>query len=238
MEEKQEIKMNKKVGFWTLLFYTILWSFIGFGGGNALMTIIKKTAVDKKKWLTEQEFDQNVIITNLLPGPSAIEMFSYIPMKLLGFKKGIWVTIIGCLPHVLFTFLLIYFSKYIPSKYLYVINVGVISTIIGVLIVFAINYFKKSYKQLGIWQWILLFCLGFVFNFFVPNPYNLPIVIMFLVMGVFFIYIVIKKKNKEKNNENFIEKIEIQEDKNKEIKNQSNLKQKEGLDLEKEVNHD
>ncbi|WP_429978798.1 chromate transporter, partial [Mycoplasmopsis bovis] len=89
----------------------------------------------KYRWLSEKEFEENVILTNMLPGASVIEALSYIAFKTLGFWKAMIVIVFGVLPHVIFRFLIFYFTKYIPLKYLFVIEVAVLSTIIGSLIV-------------------------------------------------------------------------------------------------------
>ncbi|WP_429996442.1 chromate transporter, partial [Mycoplasmopsis bovis] len=64
--------------FWRVLWFIIFTSFIGFGGGNALLPIFKRYSVDKYRWLSEKEFEENVILTNMLPGASVIEALSYI----------------------------------------------------------------------------------------------------------------------------------------------------------------
>lgn len=189
-----------KISFWKLFFINMLWTFTTFGGGNALIVVIKKTVVEKYKWLTEKEFENNFIITNLLPGPSAIQMFSYINIKLLGFTKGFILTIFAILPHTIFAFLLIYFSKYIPINYLYVLNVAVICSIVGILLVFCFNnIFTKRQSKKEHFLWILLFLFSFLFNFLVPSPFNLPIIFLSLMISVFFIAYRIKKAIKDKN---------------------------------------
>lgn len=191
---------ENKVSFWKVLWFIILSTFVGFGGGNALMPILKRYSVDKYKWLTNEEFEENILITNMLPGPSVIEALSYISFKMLGFWKGSIAVIFGALPHVLVAFLLFYFTKYIPKNYLYVIEVAVLSTIIGTLIIFVVNYFKKGSKQIGISLWLILFLSTFFFTLFIPNPYNMPIGIMIVVILIFTSVFYAKKRLDKKHN--------------------------------------
>ncbi|WP_338822708.1 chromate transporter [Mycoplasmopsis felifaucium] len=195
MENNKEIK---KPSFWRVLGFIILVSFVGFGGGNALMPILKRYSVDKYKWLTQEEFDGNVLITNMLPGPSVIEALSYISFKTLGFWKGTTVVIFGALPHIIVSFLLFYFTKYIPTNYLYVIEVAVLSTIVGTLIIFVWNYYKKGTKKIHISLWIILFLTTFLFTLFIPNPYNMPIGIMIIVILIFTSVYIARKRNTDK----------------------------------------
>ncbi|WP_027334767.1 chromate transporter [Mycoplasmopsis felifaucium] len=195
MENNKEIK---KPSFWRVLGFIILVSFVGFGGGNALMPILKRYSVDKYKWLTQEEFDENVLITNMLPGPSVIEALSYISFKTLDFWKGTTVVIFGTLPHIIVAFLLFYFTKYIPTNYLYVIEVAVLSTIVGTLIIFVWNYYKKGSKKIHISLWIILFLATFLFTLFIPNPYNMPIGIMIIVILIFTSIYIARKRNTDK----------------------------------------
>lgn len=54
--------------FWKVFWFILKISFISFGGGNAIMPIAKRYSVEKYNWLTSAEFDEVVIMTNLLPG--------------------------------------------------------------------------------------------------------------------------------------------------------------------------
>ncbi|UWV92884.1 chromate transporter [Mycoplasmopsis cynos] len=85
--------MQEKIGFWKLFFFILKISFIELGGGNLLTPVIKKEIVENKKLLDVKEFDQIVIVTNMLPGASVIQCISYISIKLLGKVKGIIITL-------------------------------------------------------------------------------------------------------------------------------------------------
>ncbi|WP_036456960.1 chromate transporter [Mycoplasmopsis lipofaciens] len=194
--ENNKVSKIKNESFWKVVGFILLITFIGFGGGNALMPIVRKYSVEKYKWLSEEEFEENVVITNMLPGPSIIEAVSYISIKLLGPRKALLAILIGALPHTLVAFVLIYFSKYIPLKYLYAIEVGVLVAVIGALIGFSIQYFRKNQIKTNLW--VTLFLITFLFCLFVPSPYNIPVAIMFLIILTFTsIYIVKKRYNKK-----------------------------------------
>lgn len=195
-----ENKYAKKPSFWNVFWFTIMITFIGFGGGNALMPVIKKYAVEKYKWLTLEEFEENVVITNLLPGPSVIEAMSYTAIKLLGFGKGMIAIIFGILPHTIVAFLLFYFAQKLPTKYLYTIEVGVLVAIVGSLIGFGMQYFKRAQDKIKISLWITLFLITFAFCIFIPSPWNMPVFIMVLVIVIFYCIVAIKRKNNKKQN--------------------------------------
>lgn len=142
----------------------------------------------------KKSLKRNVILTNVLPGASVIEALSYIAFKTLGFWKALIVIVFGVLPHVIFGFLIFYFTQYIPFKYLFVIEVAVLSTIIGSLIVFVYNYVRKGLKAIKQWLWFLLFLITILYALFVPAPYNMPVIIMVTIMVIFTIVYFSRKK--------------------------------------------
>ncbi|MEE3928418.1 chromate transporter [Mycoplasmopsis ciconiae] len=195
-------KTNKPSSqFWEVFWFIIKITFIGFGGGNALMPVIKKEAVDNKKWITNEEFEKIVVVTNSLPGPSIIQALAYISVKLLGKTKGYIVSIIAMIPHILLTFILFLLVKQLPLNYIYALSVGVLASIIGILAAFAYEYLKQSTKKLKLPLWMILFIFTFGFYVFVPAPFNIPVVAIVIVILVYSLYYwTLKKWNSKKEN--------------------------------------
>ncbi|WP_426460941.1 chromate transporter [Mycoplasma hafezii] len=181
-------KEKHKISFWSVFWFIVKITFIGFGGGNALMPIIKRECVDKKQWLPLEEFDKIVIVTNMLPGPSVIQTTGYIACVCLGKTKGTIATITAMLPHVLFAFLLFKLFNFIPLEYVMYIAIGTLISIIVFLIAFAYRYLKESSKQLSAPLWIGVFAFSLCYTVFVPAPYNIPII---PILFVFFVYVIV-----------------------------------------------
>ncbi len=183
-----------------VLFFLLKTTFMAFGGGNALFPFIRKEAVEKNKWLSEKEFDKLVVTTNMIPGPSVVESLSYISMKVLGTFKGAVITLIGILPHILFALgLLILAEKFLPTNYLFVVNVSVIPVIIGVLLAFTWRFVRASEKEIGFPKMLGLLIFTVSFSLFVPSPWNIT---AFVMIGVIFLTIVfeyfkIRREGKE-----------------------------------------
>jgi chromate transporter len=57
---------------------------LGFGGPLAHMAMMRKEVVEKKKWLSEQEFMDLVGATNLIPGPNSTELVIHIGYRMAG----------------------------------------------------------------------------------------------------------------------------------------------------------
>ena len=56
-----------------------------FGGGTAMIPLLKEEFVDKKKWIDEEEFKNIVIVAESTPGPIAVNSSTYIGYKVSGF---------------------------------------------------------------------------------------------------------------------------------------------------------
>lgn len=198
----KKIIIMKKNTFWNVLLFILKCTFIGFGGGNAIMPVIKRYAVEQNGWLTIKQFDDAVIAANMIPGPAVIEILSYVSIQILGKTKGILVTLLGIMPHVILTMLLFVGMTKLPIKYLYVINMGVIPAIIGILIAFGWRYIKMSQKELSMPLWISLFFFTFIFAIFVPNPFNIVAIPMIITILIVFTYEFIRTKRKKKKEKN------------------------------------
>lgn len=174
-------------------------TFLGFGGGNAMNGIIKREAVENKKWITEDEFDKLVITTNLIPGPSVVEFLSFISMKQLGKVTGALVSFFAILPHLVFALgVYLLMDTFLPMKYILIINVAVMPVIVAALISFSIKYFKDSKKNLGIGVTLSLAFATMSFCLFVPSPYNIAAFVMIFVLLMVIIVGLIKAKREVK----------------------------------------
>lgn len=65
-----------------------------FGGGYAMLAIIEEDVVNKKKWLTTDEFIDLFAVAQSLPGVFAVNLSIFIGHKLAG-KKGAIVATLG-----------------------------------------------------------------------------------------------------------------------------------------------
>lgn len=57
-----------------------------FGGGYAMIALLENEFVEKKKWITKNEFLDMVAIAESTPGPVAVNSATYIGYKAAGFK--------------------------------------------------------------------------------------------------------------------------------------------------------
>ena len=71
------------------------------GGGHASIPIVKAMVVDGKGWMTMQEFTDMITLSEMTPGPFAINSATFIGIKMGGFLGGLVATVSFLIPSVL-----------------------------------------------------------------------------------------------------------------------------------------
>jgi len=74
-----------------------------FGGGYAMIPLIQKEVVEKRKWITNQEILEIIAIAESTPGPIAVNAATFIGYKTAGF----WGAFLATMGVVLPSFLII-----------------------------------------------------------------------------------------------------------------------------------
>lgn len=192
--------INNNPTFWKLFFLFMKISLFSFGGGNAMFPIIKRYCVDKYNWITEKDIDDILVVTNSIPGASAVEAISYITYKLTRSKwKTFLLVTISLLPHTILFFAIFYLGiKYIPIQYLKIIYISVIPVIIALLINMTVRYCKVEKSIFPVTIHWLIFIITLSFCVFVPVPWNIPVLIIIFFMILLLIYNIFKKKEGNK----------------------------------------
>lgn len=82
---------------------------LGFGGGNALIPIIQKEVVEDNKLITEEEYEEDVLIANLTPGALTIKLASGVGSRIAGWKGAILGALGMTLPGLILSMILMIF---------------------------------------------------------------------------------------------------------------------------------
>lgn len=111
-----------------MIYLKLFWSFFqiglfSFGGGYAAMPLAQNQIVDINKWLTMREFADVITISQMTPGPIAINSATFVGIRVGGILGAIVATI-GC---VLPSCIIVISLAYIYYKY------RELSTVQGVL---------------------------------------------------------------------------------------------------------
>ena len=57
---------------------------VGFGGPPAHVALLRELCVERRRWLTAEDFEHGVAATNLLPGPASTQLAIYCAWRLAG----------------------------------------------------------------------------------------------------------------------------------------------------------
>ena len=79
--------------YWQLLWVYLKIGLFGFGGGYAMLSLIQHEIVDLHHWLTPQQFTDVVAISQMTPGPIAINAATFVGMKLTGMPGAVVATL-------------------------------------------------------------------------------------------------------------------------------------------------
>lgn len=91
-----------------------------FGGGYAMIALLKNEFVVKRQWITDEEFLDMAAIAESTPGPIAINCATYIGYQAAGFGGALASTIAVCIP----SFVIIYFISSFLDNFLELSYVG------------------------------------------------------------------------------------------------------------------
>lgn len=142
--------MVKKL--WDLLIAFTRASNLGFGGGPAVVPLIQAEAVDKYKWMSDEEYADALAIGNVLPGPIATKMAAYVGYRVAGWI-GVFAALIGTvLPTLLVVVLLgSLIMAYADSHVLQAILMAVRPVVVVLLAQTAYDMGKKAFAGKSTW---------------------------------------------------------------------------------------
>ena len=84
-----------------------------FGGGYAMIALLKNEFVDKKHWIAEELFYDLVSVAETTPGPLSVNCATYIGYRIAGFYGAVMATTAVCLP----SFGIIYFISLVFGRF-------------------------------------------------------------------------------------------------------------------------
>ena len=116
-----------------------------FGGGWAMISIIEKEVVEKRKWLEKEEFIDALAVSQSLPGILAVNISIFTGNKHAGFKGAIAATLGTVLPS--FTMILaiaLFFTRIYHEPYMIAIFNGIRPAVVALIVLPVISTAKSS----------------------------------------------------------------------------------------------
>ena len=118
-----------------------------FGGGYAMIPLIQKEAVEKRKWVTDEDILDIIAIAESTPGPIAINSATFVGYK----AAGVFGSVCATLGVVLPSFVLILLLSYVLQQFqefkvvVYAFN-GIRAGVLALLVKALWTMYKKSPK--------------------------------------------------------------------------------------------
>ena len=192
-------------GFWRLF---LIWATIGlqsFGGGASTTFLIQREFIEKRHWMTMEEFTHFWSLCVLTPGINLVGMTILIGRKFGGIG-GVCSSLLGMLlPSAALTCLIAAIFKDVESlPAVQAVVKGIVPATAGIMFIVGLNFalpqFKLARSQ-GIVN--LLICIVFIAAVIIAIAVlNIAITIVLPVAGltglILFTYILVPRKRKEK----------------------------------------
>lgn len=108
--------------------------FFGFGGGYAMLSLIHSEVVVRNGWLTNGEFSDIVAISQMTPGPIAINSATYIGYEVAGVLGSVVATVAVCLPALTIMMLITrFFLRLRDNRYVQGVVMGMRPVVVGMI---------------------------------------------------------------------------------------------------------
>lgn len=132
----------------------IFWSFFkigafSFGGGYAMLPLIEREIVTHRQWISYKDFIDIIGISQMTPGPIAINSATFVGYKVAGLVGST----AGTIGVTAFSFILVsiathYIIKFKESKTMKAVLLGMRPALIGLIISAFLSLAKESYHDI------------------------------------------------------------------------------------------
>lgn len=155
-----------------------------FGGGYAMIPILRHEVVDRNRWLSEEEFIDVIAIAESTPGPIAINSATYIGYRLGGVLGALIATIAVVMPAftvilAIATILTNFYQHRVTRSILF----GIRAAVVGLIASAFILVIRGAFKELNVLQSIVTVLIA-VSVFVAVTKIGIDPVILILISAV------------------------------------------------------
>jgi chromate transporter len=163
---------------WQLLFTFFKIGLFSIGGGYAMLTMIQQEVVIKHGWITQQQMTDMIAISQMTPGPIAINVATFIGYRQAGFWGSVFTTFGVVLPSLIIMLLITLFYLKLRGKgWFDAILKGLRPLVIGLIVSAAWLTAKSSFTDVfGI--------VVFAVCFFLSLKYKVNPLILMVLAGL------------------------------------------------------
>lgn len=131
--------------YWDLFLCFLKIGLFSFGGGYASLPLIEQEIVEIRGWLSPEAFSDLITISQMTPGPIAINTASFVGLKMGGVLGAIIASVSNVLPGVLIVMLLAkLYDKYSELPSVQAVLKGLRSIVVALIVRAAYDITKMS----------------------------------------------------------------------------------------------
>ena len=196
-ETAQQRPTGARMALLMLLYFIKIGAFT-FGGGYAMISVISAELVERRKWITQEDMTDMLIISEMTPGAIAVNSATFVGYRVAGVLGGILGTLGVVLPSLIIITVLSFFVHYLEEVAWLAAAFKGIQAVVVVLIVNAmVKFFKQLDKN---WQSYLIAAAALIVTLL--TDFN--VIFLILAGGIYGIVYTLardarKKKLLEKN---------------------------------------
>lgn len=154
---------------------------ITFGGGLAMLPILEKELVDRKKWTTNEELLDYYAISQATPGIIAVNVSTFIGHKRMGVLGGIFATLGIVTPSlIIITLIAEFISNFEQIVWVQKALKGINVAVCALLTYSVFGLTKKTIKK---WYSLLIYIAAFSSIYFL-HVYSALVIIIAVVAGI------------------------------------------------------
>lgn len=172
-----------------------------FGGGYAMLALLENEFVEKKKYMSKDEFLDMVAIAESTPGPIAINAATYIGYKKMRFFGSLIATLGVVIPSFVIIFLIsLFFDAFLSVKLVEYAFRGIQVCVIYLIFSAGMKMLAKMKKNvMSVTICSLVIALMILFSVFAVNFSTIFYILISGVIGIFaYLLSAIKEKRCEK----------------------------------------
>lgn len=157
--------MKEKRPFAALFFTMLKIGLFTFGGGYAMLALLENEFVEKKAWMTKDEFLDMTALAESTPGPIAINSATYIGYKKGGVAGSALATLGVCIPSFVIIFIIsLFFDEFLKFELVARAFRGIQACVVYLIAAAGIKLLKSSVKDVFsvvIFALTLILCVCF-----------------------------------------------------------------------------
>jgi len=193
-------KSKNNASILNLFFIMLKIGLFTFGGGYGMIALLENELVQKKGWITKDEFLDMVAIAESTPGPIAINSATYIGYKVAKFWGAFFATLAVCIPSFVIIFCIsLFLNAFLSIKVVSYAFRGIQVCVTFLILTAGIKMIKDVKKDaISIVIMCATFLAVILLSIFAVNFSSIFYILISGVIGLF-VYLIRRAKAKKSN---------------------------------------